>query len=163
MNVLAWIAFIGLCIQAGGVLVSWGTSLWNPAASAHLYPRQDLSRLRQVSLAHYSTALLLMAAVSAVEAYTAYLVIKVLSKIKLSSPFTMEIARSLERISYWILGTWVLAMIKNVHAEWVQDQVPGLNLPLISGDFIVMAGVVFVTAQIFKKGVEIQTENELTV
>ena len=47
--------------------------------------------------------------------------------------------------------------------EWVLDHVPGLKLSVVSGDFIVMAGVVFITAQIFKKGVELQTENELTV
>ena len=34
---------------------------------------------------------------------------------------------------------------------------------LISGDFIFLAGIVYVFSQIFKKGVEIQSENELTV
>lgn len=33
----------------------------------------------------------------------------------------------------------------------------------MSAEFVFMAGVVFVMSQIFKKGVEIQTENELTV
>jgi hypothetical protein len=32
-----------------------------------------------------------------------------------------------------------------------------------TGEFLFLAGIVFVIAQIFKRGIEIQTENELTV
>jgi hypothetical protein len=34
---------------------------------------------------------------------------------------------------------------------------------VVSGETLFLAGVVFVIAQIFKKGVEIQSENELTI
>jgi len=43
------------------------------------------------------------------------------------------------------------------------DQSAGMKGELISGEIHLLAGVIFVISQIFKKGVEIQSENELTV
>jgi hypothetical protein len=54
-------------------------------------------------------------------------------------------------------------MLYNGHAEWLSKRIAGLQENLISGEFILLAGVVFVFSQIFKKGVEIQSENELTI
>lgn len=163
LNVLAWLAFVGLAIEGGGDLVSWCVSIGNPTATAHLYKGKDLSLLRQYSFMHYTLVFLSMAALAIVEAYIAYLVIKVLSKIKMSSPFTMEIALKLERISYFICGCWVLVVFRNWYLEWLLDRVPRLPLQTDSEEFVFIALVVFVMAQIFKKGVELQTENELTV
>jgi hypothetical protein len=104
-----------------------------------------------------------MIAVLLSEAYIAFLVIKVLSKIKMANPFTLEVSNILERLSYTMLGTWIVAMLYNGHTKWLLKKLPGLAVNLISGEFIFLAGVVFVIAQIFKKGIEIQSENELTV
>jgi len=134
MNVLAWIVFIGCMVEAGGVLFGWVYSFWQPLAANDIFPHQDYHLLRDFSLAQFSVAVFLTAAVMLFAGYTAYLVILVLSRIKLSNPFT-----------------------------WLEDRVPGLKVATFSGDFIITAGIVFVFAQIFKKGVELQTENELTV
>ena len=163
MNVLAWIVFVGAMIDAGGDLTSWGISFWHPLAAKDLFNHLDLYALREFSVFHYSLAVLFSVAAMIMIGYTAYLVIKVLSKIKLSNPFTQEIAQRMERISYFLLATWILVMLKNLHTYWLQQQVPGVKVEYISGDFIFTAGVVFVFAQIFKKGVELQTEHELTV
>jgi hypothetical protein len=75
----------------------------------------------------------------------------------------MEVAQLMEKISIYIFGTWVMVMLHNAHLGWLLKKIPGLEAHYISGEFIFLAGVVFVFSQIFKKGVEIQTENELTV
>ena len=54
-------------------------------------------------------------------------------------------------------------MFYDLHMAWLAERVAGLEKNYISGEFIFMAGVVFVISQIFKKGVEIQSEHELTV
>jgi len=54
-------------------------------------------------------------------------------------------------------------MLHNSHIGWLAKTLPSMQENYISGEFIFLAGVVFVIAQVFKKGVEIQTENELTV
>lgn len=163
MNVLAWITFIGLMIKAGAILVSFVMTLFNPDAAKNLYNGENLYDLRQTLFVQYLNMVSFNIALPAMEAYTAYLIIMVLSKIKLTNPFTAEVAAILERISYVIFGTWIVAMIHNAHTSWLMKKVPGLQEEMISGEFIFLAGVVFVIAQIFKRGVEIQSENELTV
>ena len=163
MNIVCWIAFIGLCIQAGGILVSYGVSTANPGAAKHLFDKLDLYNLEQFDFWHYTLIIFFKAAIYALEAYVAYLLIKVLSTIKLSNPFTMEVAVMLEKISYFLFGTWVIAIFYSLHITWLAERVAGLDKNYNSEEFIFMAAVVFVISQIFKKGVEIQSENELTV
>ena len=163
MNVVSWIAFIGLMVQAGGILASYGVSTANPEAAKHLFDRLDLYNLEQYDFEHYTLIIFFKAAIYALEAYVAYLLIKVLSAIRLSNPFTMDVALRLEKISYFLFGTWIIAMFYDLHMAWLAERVAGLEKNYISGEFIFMAGVVFVISQIFKKGVEIQSENELTV
>jgi hypothetical protein len=163
MNVLAWITFIGLMIKAGAILISYGVSVVNPEGAKNLYKGTNLYALRQFNFLHYTSNVSFMIAVLLSEAYIAFLVIKVLSKIKMANPFTLEVSNILERLSYTMLGTWIVAMLYNGHTKWLLKKLPGLAVNLISGEFIFLAGVVFVIAQIFKKGIEIQSENELTV
>lgn len=163
MNVLSWLALIGLIVKAGAILISYGVSIGNPIAAKNLYMGLNLYNLRQYDFWHYTGTVSLMIAILVLEAYIAFLVIKVLSKIKMANPFTIEVSKNLEKISYIILLTWVTAMLYNGHAEWLSKRIAGLQENLISGEFILLAGVVFVFSQIFKKGVEIQSENELTI
>jgi len=53
-------------------------------------------------------------------------------------------------------------MVHNIHIAIV-DKLYGITSDYIPGDFLFIAGIVYVFAQMFKPGVEIQSENELTV
>jgi hypothetical protein len=163
MNVLAWIAFIGLMIKAGAILTSYLLSIWNPGASTNLYGGLNLSAIREFSFWQYTATVSLMIAMPLLEAYIAFLLIKVLTKIKMVSPFKVEISVLLERISYYILRTWFLAVLYNQHLKWLSKRMAGIDKNFISLEFIFLAAIVFVIAQIFKNGVKIQTENELTI
>ena len=163
MNVLAWLAVVGYIINAGAMLVSYAVSVGNPEGAKNLYMGFNLFSLRQYDFWEYTGIVALQVAIVALEAYIAFLVTKVLSKIKMSNPFSMEVANTLQKISYIILFTWVVSLIYNGHVSWLAKKIPGLNEHLVPGEFLLVAGVVFVFAQIFKKGVELQTENELTV
>jgi len=163
MNVLAWLAFAGLVVKAGAIVISYSVSIGNPEGAKNLYMGLNFSPIRQFDFWHYTGTVILMIALLLLEAYTAFLVTRVLSTIKLTNPFTIEVSRTLEKISYIILLAWVAAMVFNAHATWLSKKIAGLQENLISGEFILLAGVVFVIAQVFKKGVEIQSENELTV
>jgi hypothetical protein len=163
MNVLAWITFFGLLIKAGVILVSYSVSVANPEGAKNLYMGLNLSNIREYDFWHYTGVVSLLVAVLLFEAYTAYLVTKVLSKIKMTNPFTLEVVSIMEKISYCIFATWVVVMFYNAQIGWLAKKLQGLQVDYISGEFIFLAGVVFVFSQIFKKGVEIQSENELTV
>lgn len=163
MNVIAWITFIGLMIEAGAILVSYGVSVANPKAAMKLYKGLDWFNLRQYDFWHYTGIITLKAAILIIEAYTAYMVIKVLSAIKMTNPFTMDVAKRLENIAYTLILVWVAVLIYNGQLRWLSKEVTGIEANRLSADFIFYAGLVFIISQIFKKGVEIQSENELTV
>jgi hypothetical protein len=163
MNVLAWIVFIGLMVKAGALLFSYVITIGNPEGAKNVYNGVNLYVLRQYSFWHYSQKFLLMIGLPVLQAYTAFLVTKVLTKIKMANPFTIEISKLIEGISYFVLGIWLMSLIHNLYTKWLWKKIPGLHEELISLDFVFLAGVLFVFSQIFKRGVELQTENELTV
>lgn len=163
MNVLTWIVFIGLMIEAGAVVVTSVVSIINPQIVPKLYKGLEFYSLRQFDFWHYTAIISLKASVLIIEAYTAFLVIKVLSTIKITNPFTMDVAQRLEKIAHMLILAWAAILIYNGQLKWLSKDVAGLQENSLSSDLIIYAGLVYVIAQIFKKGVEIQTENELTV
>jgi hypothetical protein len=163
MHVLAWIAFIGFLINAGAILVSTGVSLVNANAAKNLYQGLDLSEPREMNWLYYTWAVSLMVAMPVMKAMIWFYVIKILSVLTPEDPFKMEVARKLERISYLLLGTWIVGMVGNPKYSWfakITGELPGVD---VSEEFIFMAGLVFIISQVFKRGVEIQSENDLTV
>jgi len=89
--------------------------------------------------------------------------IKVLSKVNLQNPFTTEVARLLERISVVLLGIAIVAFMNNAQAGWLLKTNGVAQYKLAIDEFLFMAGLVYIISQVFKRGVEIQTENDLTV
>jgi hypothetical protein len=166
LNILAWVAFVGFAIEAGAILFSYVMTLFSAEAARDFYNGLDLYELRQANFWEYTGVVSFKFAIPAMKAYASQLAIKVLSKVSLSNPFTLEVAKSLEKLSYVVLEIWVIAMVNNAYLKWGLksiDELPNKYGNYVSGEFIFMAGLVFVIAQIFKRGVEIQSENELTV
>ena len=67
------------------------------------------------------------------------------------------------RISIVALEIGILAIISNAYAKWLMKSGVEVIYESNSTEFLFLAGIVFVIAQIFKRGLEIQNENELTV
>ena len=162
LHILAWVAFVGYLIEAGSIIISYGVSCLN-LEGADLYKGLNLFNLRQYNFWHYTLYVSFMVAASILKSLTAFLVIKAIRSMSLKNPFTMEVAGKLEKISYVIFGTWVVIMLSNAQLGMLLKITGELYANWISGEFIFMAGVVYVFSQIFKRGVEIQSENDLTV
>jgi hypothetical protein len=163
MRVLVWIAFIGLMIQAGAILFSYIFTYFKPEAAHNLYKGLDMHELRVSSFGNYTAAVSFMIALLCMKAYVAYLLIQALSGVNMENPFTMEVARLLEQISYILLGAAVIALLSNAHANWITKRTGIVMQETGTGEFLLVAGLVFIIAQVFKRGVEIQSENDLTV
>jgi hypothetical protein len=163
MHILAWIAFVGYLIESGAILLSFGVSTVNPEASKNLYKGLDLYSLREFNFWHYTLTISFMVAISLMKSYVCYLVITTLSKMSVTNPFKMEVARTLEKISHVLFGTWLVGMLSSGHSAWLMKLTGELYGSWVSAEFIFMAGLVFIISQVFKRGVEIQSENELTV
>jgi hypothetical protein len=163
MRILAWVAFIGYLIEAGAVLFSFGVSWVNPQSAKNLYKGLNLFDLRQLDVWYYTCAVAFMVALSVLKSFVWYLVIKTLLDINLVNPFKMEVVQTLERISYVLFGTWIVGMLSSAYSAWLMKTTGQTFVNYVSGEFIFVAGLVFIISQVFKRGVEIQSENELTV
>lgn len=163
MQILAWVAFVGYAIEAGAILVSFIVSFINPEVAKHLYNKVNLNDLRQLNIWYYSCTMAFMVILPVMKSFVWLLVIKTLQKINLVTPFTMEVVNILERISYVLFGVWIVGALGNAYSNWLSKRVGEFEGTHITGEFIFMAGLIFVISQIFKRGVEIQSENDLTV
>ena len=163
MHFLAWLAFIGFMIKAGAILVSYGVSCVKPEAAKNLYLGLNLHGLSQFSFWHYTLSVFLLVAILGMKAFAFFLAIKILMKVNLVNPFTIEVAGIIQRIGYVLLATWFMAMAANAHTDWLLKTTGQLYGDWVETEFIFMAGLMFIISQVFKRGVEIQSENDLTV
>src|ERR1041385_5970576 len=105
LHVLAWIVFFGLCVKTGAILISFFISLAaNAEAAKNLHLGLNLYDLKRFSLWHYSTMVLFVASLTALQAYMFYQVIRIFLKINLVLPFSTDVATLITRISYIALA-----------------------------------------------------------
>jgi len=162
MHILAWIVFIGLTVIAGAIIISWFVSIGNAQASKDLYKGLDLSDYRQHSFLQYTFVAGYKVIWYITQAYIAFLMVSLLSKLNIARPFSADVAFLMQKISYAILCLWMIAMAYDIHVG-ILEKIYGIAATYISGDAIFLAGIVYILAQMFKRGAEIQSENELTV
>jgi len=162
MNILAWVVFVGLIAIAGSITISYFVSIGNAQAAKNLYKGMDLSAYRQQSFVNYTFIVMYKIMLNIMQAYIAFLMTSLLSKLNISKPFNADVVKLMQKISYAILCVWLITMVYDIHVA-ILEKIYGLVATYISGDSIFLAGVVYVLAQMFKRGVEIQSENELTV
>lgn len=167
-QVVAWIMFIGLCIKTGSVIVSFFVSLFvNPEAAKYLYQVLSLSDLLDYSKFHYVNLMSLICLISVLKTFIAYKLVKLFSAFTLSSPFNTQVSTLISEIAEYALGTGLVVLFANVYSDWVSNQ--GISMQTAAeflgdpGGFLFLAAIIFIIAQVFKRGVEIQEENDLTV
>lgn len=167
LYVITWLIFIGLAIEAAGLIVNFLFSLFKPEFIPNLYQKLDLTQMynesRLAFLGIYSFILI----VAILKAGLFYGVIRLMHKMDLQKPFNSFVSKQILRISYFTLSIGLLSFIgrqlaknlthygfytHNLNQFWADSQA-----------FILMGAVIYIIATIFKKGVEIQNENDLTV
>jgi hypothetical protein len=160
---------------AGGVWYSilWGSELTtlvasfiNPDWAKRTYEVDlNLFSIREHSTSFFAYAMCLTIAASTLKALIWYLVYELLSKLKLQTPFSIEVEKKLERIAYLLLCVWIVSSVFWKIYIYYLSKATGVQLPVNnSGDeYFFMAGMVYIISQVFKRGIEIQEENQLTV
>jgi hypothetical protein len=167
LKVVAWIIFVGLCIEAGGLIVNFIFSLYNPEFVQNLYQKLDLSEMHDRSKWAFYGIYSFILFISMLKANLFYLVIILVTKINLSKPFNNFVSKQILKISYYTFSIGLLSYIARQTAKNLQHR--GYNIDMLnqfwadSQAFILMAAVIYVIATIFSKGVEYQEELEETV
>jgi hypothetical protein len=163
---LALLGGIWYSVLCGSQLLTLVASFINPDWAKRTYEADlNMFSIRDHSIGFYVYAMCLTIAVSALKAFIWYVVFELLSKLKLESPFSMEVEKKLERIAYLLLGVWIVSSIFWKIYIYYLSKATGIQLPTNdSGDeYLFMAGIIYIISQVFKRGIEIQEENQLTV
>lgn len=167
LHVIAWVIFVGLSIEAGGLIVNFIFTVFKPEFVDKLYQKLDLTTLYLQSTAVFYSMCSFVIVIAVLKAVLFYLLIELLLKLDLSKPFSQFVRRKILQISYYTFSIGILSYIagetaRNLsHHGYEVDKLEQFWVD--SNAFILMAAVIYVIAQIFKRGIEIQSENELTV
>lgn len=164
---VAWLIFIGLSVEAGGLIVNFFFSLYKPAFVPNLYQKLDLNQMYNESRLAFFGIYSFILIISILKAGLFYIVIRLMHKMNLSKPFDDFVSRQISKISYYTLSIGLLSYIARqltktiTHHGFVPNQLHQFWAD--SQAFILMGAVIYIIATIFKKGVAIQNENDLTV
>jgi hypothetical protein len=88
-------------------------------------------------------------------------------KLNLVKPFDVEIAKLIEKISFEAFAIAIVSIVAHQYTKMlIQSGYEVSHVEKYWNDtaaFLMMAAIIFVISQIFKKGIELQNENDLTV
>ena len=167
LYIVAWVIFVGLCIEAGGLIVNFFFSLYKPEFVQNLYQKLDLTEMYKDSRLAFFGIYTFILAISILKACLFYIVIRLMHKMDLSKPFSSFVSEQITQISYYTFSIGLLSYVARETAKNLQHR--GFEIDTLnqfwadSQAFILMAAVIYVIAIIFSKGVELQNENDLTI
>jgi len=167
LHVVAWVIFVGLCIEAGGLTVNFIFSLCKPEFVQSLYQKLDLSQMYHLNKWAYFGVYGFILGISLLKAFMFYMVVTLISKLNLSKPFNSLVAEQITKISYCTFSIGILSFLAQQTARNLQQS--GFEVDMLSQfwtdsqAYILMAAVIYVIANIFSRGVELQNENDLTI
>lgn len=168
LYVVFYIVFIALCVLTGILLGNYLFSLFiNPLAAGSINAELNLTDVLAQQPNLYHLLMWILISIAAAKALLFYYIIKIPYSLDASRPFTNEFSKRVFSTSYTALGIGVLLIlgqvinellvIKGITVVKIEDYIGG------GEEFLMTAGILYFIASIFKKGVEIQSESDLTV
>jgi len=171
LQVLSWIIFIGLCIEACGIAFgTFYTFFINPINTFSFWEGMNLEPLYTFDKGHFLVITLIMIIVAVLKAIMFYVVIKLFmnKELNLSQPFSKWLRQFIMNWSYLALAIGLFCYYGYNYSMWIEKQgviLDNLHILRFAGAdvWLFMAVILFIIAQIVKKGIEIQNENDLTI
>lgn len=170
LHFLAWNIFILVCIEAGGILFNSIYVLVDGRNMAHFWNDANLSSLYSYDRNYFYRILILMNIVVFLKAVLLFFIVKIFhdKQLDLASPFNERLANYLNKLPKVILaiglmskyGEYTIDILsrKGVQFSSLQD----MNLDA-GNVWLLMGFILWVISMIFKKGMELQAEADLTV
>lgn len=166
LKYLALLAAIGFSIECGAQLVFFVTSFVRPELATRVYKANAAwTQVSNSSVIYFSIGMSLMILIAAFKVAIWYLIFALLQKIEIHTPFSMAVTKRLERLAYLLLAIWIFSgMFLKTYLHYLAADA-GINLQIIESadEYFFIAGIVYIISQIFKRGIEMQEENRLTV
>ena len=167
LYIVAWLIFVGLSIEAGGLIVNFIFSLFNPEFVSNLYQKLDLTEMCKGNKMAFFGIYSFILAISILKAILFYIVIRLMHKMDLTKPFSTFVSNQILQMSYYTISIGLFSYIaREITKNLMRHGFVTDNLDQFWADsqaFILMGAVIYIIATIFKKGVDIQNEIDLTV
>lgn len=167
LQVIAWVIFVGLCIEAGGLLVNFFFSLYRPELLPNLYQKLDLTEMYESSSTAFFSMYGFALVIAILKTVMFYIIVRLMHKLDLSRPFSPYVAKQISRVGTYTFSIGLLSYIARQTANNLQHRnIATGSLAQFWEDseaYFLMAAVIYIIAIIFKTGVDIQNENDLTV
>ncbi len=167
LYIVAWIIFVGLSIEAGGLMVNFIFTIYKPEFVQNLYQELDLSEIYNRSEWAFFSIYSFILTIAILKAHLFYIVIRLMHKFDFAKPFNRFVSKRITEISYYTFSIGILSYIARQIAENIHHKgFATYKLNEFFADsqaFILMAAVIYIIASIFKRGIELQTENDLTI
>jgi hypothetical protein len=171
LQLMAWLIFVGLCIRAGGFLFNLiYVIFFNPMGAANFWEGMDLLALYGFDKGYFLVITGLMALMAGLKAWIFYLIIYgfVKKKMTLDKPFTAVMEQFISTTAYLSLAIGMLANLGGKLVLHLTKQ--GVILPdsrqlTIDGAdvWLFMGVLLWLFVKIFRRGMALQAENDLTV
>ena len=161
-RIVALLAFCITIVTTISFLLFYIPNYFEQESEIFLNGGVPLLALRASNSGISNLMLILFIIVLLLKATVWWMIINVLTEIRIKNPFTMEVTRKLEFISYTLIVICLLSVIGYGTFFYLDIKPTNLEDWKIGSSFF-MAAIVFIISQIFKRGVELQSENELTV
>lgn len=168
LNVVSWIAFIGTCLKAGSLLVSYFVTMYYPEIAAkNLAIGLDLSQLRAYDQIDYTIMVFCIIIITIFEALVFYTLIQIFMKINMVSPFHEIIGELIKKMSAFALIIGIFSKVVVSYSEKfiaMKIALPNIMEHIGLGDaFLFFAMILYFISQLFARGIELQKETELTI
>lgn len=171
LHILAWVIFAGLCIEAGGLVVNVIMREFVSVTTVRkLWMLIDLSNIYASDKNIYFQILSAIILVAVLKAVLFYKIVKLFStrNLDLVQPFNIIVAKFLKNLAVFSI---VIGLICIVAAKFTESAIAGgVALPsnevlrFVGGDVWVFMGIILLVVEImFKRGIDIQEENDLTI
>ena len=164
---VAWIIFVSLCIEAGGLMANFIVSIYNPDFVGNLYQKMDLTEIYQHNPWAFFRIYSFILVLALLKAYLFFIVIRLMHKLDFSHPFNDYVSRQISQLGYFTISIGLISYIAMESARKMNsgdfDLGSAADYWSDSQAYILMGAVLYIIATIFKKGVALQAENDLTV
>lgn len=167
LYIVSWIIFIGVSIEAGSFITNAIFTLGVNTENASLF---GLTNLYSFDPGYFLVIIIMMTIVGVLRAILFYLIVKLLhdKKLQMIQPFNSEMGRFIFNVSYLAVGIGMFSFWGVKYVDWLEKQgvqMPDIQILRLGGAdvWLFMGVTLLVIAHMFKRGIEIQTENELTI
>lgn len=159
LRMLSWFIFITLSFNTVTVLFMFIMNFINGTAIQDNY--------HGLGLNHYIGSNVFLLIIMTLKSILFYHVVQIFGKLNLMEPFSQGISSLLSKISYDALSIAIICVVAAFYEKRLEAI--GYNSDMVHryrdsvGSHLMMAAVLYVISHIFKKGIELQKENELTI